>query len=166
MDASPDDADANLTVGRWYCLYKNDWPRGLPLLAKGKDEKLKAAALAELRPPATNDEQIQAADAWWDASQMELGLRRDAIRLHAGDHYTAALPGLNSPLAKIKIDKRLADIANLQRPAASVPAGKALAPAGFPRGQWVDVLKLVDPARDSVNGTWSRSGGEILLRAR
>ena len=125
LEASPDDADAILTVGRWYCLYKNDWPRGLPLLAKGKDEKLKAAALAELKPPATTDEQIQAADGWWDVSQKELGLTHDAIRSHAGDLYTAALPGLNSPLAKIKIDKRLAEIAKLQRPAASPPPPKA-----------------------------------------
>ncbi len=161
LDASPADADAILTVGRWYCLYKNDWPRGLPLLAKGKDEKLKAAALAELKPPATTDEQVQAADGWWDISQKELGLAHDAIRSHAGDLYTAALPGINSSIAKIKIDKRLAEIANLQVPAATFAAGRPSVPLTFPRGQWVDVLRLVDPARDTVKGHWSRHGTEV-----
>ena len=31
----------------------------------------------------------------------------------------------------------------------------------LPRGQWVDVLRLVDPVRDAVKGDWSRSGAEI-----
>ncbi len=121
LESSPDDAEANSTLGRWYCLDKFDWPRGLPFLAKGKDEKLKSAALAELKPPATTDEQIQKADAWWEASQKELGAARDSIRLHAGDLYTAALPGLSSQLARIKIDKRLAEVAKLSRPAAPAP---------------------------------------------
>ena len=121
LESSPDDAEANSTLGRWYCLDKFDWPRGLPFLAKGKDEKLKSTALAELKPPATTDEQLQAADAWWESSQKELGLARDAIRLHAGDLYTAALPGLSSQLARIKIDNRLAEVAKLPRPAAPAP---------------------------------------------
>ncbi len=145
LETSPDDAEANLTLGRWYSFYKNDWPRGLPLLVKGKDEKLKALAQAELKPPATTDEQVQAADAWWDASQKEIAFVRDAIRLHAGDLYTAALSGLSSPLSKVKIDKRLAEIANLSRPA---PTGVVAA------RRVVNLLALVDLKRDAVKGDW------------
>ncbi|HEX3999202.1 MAG TPA: hypothetical protein VHX65_11675, partial [Pirellulales bacterium] len=44
LDKNPADAEANLAVGRWRAFYKNDWPTGLPLLAKGSDEKLKSLA--------------------------------------------------------------------------------------------------------------------------
>jgi len=34
-------------------------------------------------------------------------------------------------------------------------------PHQFPLRQWIDVLKLVDPARDAVKGNWSRTGAEV-----
>ena len=33
---------ANLTVGKYYCFQKGDWEKGLPMLALGQDETLKA----------------------------------------------------------------------------------------------------------------------------
>ena len=51
LNTNPEDAEANFTVGRFYCLYKKDWPRGLPALARGSDAGLKALAVKELDPP-------------------------------------------------------------------------------------------------------------------
>ena len=35
LEKSPDDPEANLTVGRWLCFDKQDWTAGLPMLATG-----------------------------------------------------------------------------------------------------------------------------------
>lgn len=37
LKTSPADAAAHLVLGRWYCLAKADWPKGLSYLAKGSD---------------------------------------------------------------------------------------------------------------------------------
>ncbi|MCH7728402.1 MAG: hypothetical protein IH991_18280 [Planctomycetes bacterium] len=42
LQTNADDAEANLLAGRWYCFTKNNWQKGLPLLAKSSDPKLKA----------------------------------------------------------------------------------------------------------------------------
>ena len=42
LEKNPDDPDANLTLGRWLCLLRNDWSDGLPHYAKGSDPSLKA----------------------------------------------------------------------------------------------------------------------------
>ncbi len=44
----PDDPGANLAVGSYLCFYQRDWEKGLPMLAKGEDAKLKGAAVADL----------------------------------------------------------------------------------------------------------------------
>ena len=47
LKSSPDDPDANLAAGRFYCLTRGDFARGLPMLAKGSDPALKAAIIDE-----------------------------------------------------------------------------------------------------------------------
>src|SRR5262249_43078345 len=48
LRANPDAPAAAAKVGRFLCLVKGDWDAGLPLLAKGNDPKLKAAAEKDL----------------------------------------------------------------------------------------------------------------------
>ena len=48
LKTNPDDADANLAVGKYLCLSRNRWKVGLSYLAKGGDESLSTAADAEL----------------------------------------------------------------------------------------------------------------------
>ena len=74
LKENPADPAANLEVGRWRCFYKADWLAGLPLLAKGSDEKLKSLAAAELKAPSSAEQQIDLADAWWDVSKKEAGV--------------------------------------------------------------------------------------------
>jgi hypothetical protein len=114
LGKNPADPEANLTVARWRCFYKGDWTTGLPLLAKGSNEKLKSLAEQESKAPANADQQVQLADAWWDLAQKESGTARDSLRLHAGAVYQASLPKLTSVLKKAAIEKRLAEITNLK----------------------------------------------------
>src|SRR6185312_914073 len=52
---NPDDAAANLLVGRHLCFVTEDWEQGLPMLAKSSDATLKdlaAKSLAATEPTA------------------------------------------------------------------------------------------------------------------
>ncbi|HEX3998366.1 MAG TPA: RICIN domain-containing protein, partial [Pirellulales bacterium] len=169
LDKNPADAEANLAVGRWRAFYKNDWPTGLPLLAKGSDEKLKSLAAEELKSPTDAEQQIQLADAWWNISEKEAGIARDCVRLHAGSVYQEALPNLASALKKAAIEKRLKEIADLRPTTAMAPANGAIdgsrtsGAIAFPLDKWVDVLGLVDVNRDRVAGSWARTGTDLVV---
>ena len=70
VEANPQDAEANLTVGKLYCFTKGDWVEGLPYLAKGSDKPVKALALQETGlPPSDADGEAKLADAWWNVGQ-------------------------------------------------------------------------------------------------
>jgi len=114
------DPEANFKVGRFLCLYKGDWARGLPMLSVGSDKTLAALAQAELAVPATPDEQVKVADAWWDTSLAASAVIKSNTQRHAGEMYAAALPKL-SGLAKVRVEKRLKEL-----------EGTAAAPAAAP----------------------------------
>ena len=107
----PANSEANLIVGRWRCFHKNDWPNGLPLLALGSDEKLKAVARQEMEAPETAEQQVQLANNWWDLSQKETGANRDSIRFHAAEIYQEALSKLDANPKKAAIEQRVTEIA-------------------------------------------------------
>ncbi|MDY0170211.1 MAG: right-handed parallel beta-helix repeat-containing protein [Thermoguttaceae bacterium] len=110
LKANPDDAEANLVLGRWYGLIKEDWRQGLPYLAKGSNEGLKVLAHQELiAPPAEPEGQVKLADAWWDLSQAADAEAKEALARRAGHWYQQALPSL-SGLTKARVDNRLAEI--------------------------------------------------------
>ncbi len=71
LKVDPANADANLVLGRWNCLLKNDWPSGLPFLAKGSDEGLKSLAKQELAGDLDVSQQNQLADGWWDRAKRK-----------------------------------------------------------------------------------------------
>src|SRR5439155_13884056 len=66
LDEKPLDPEANLAVGRYRVLVKNDWDRGVPMLALGSDPKLKELAVQELDASTSGDDQLKLADAWAD----------------------------------------------------------------------------------------------------
>jgi hypothetical protein len=102
LKADAADAEANLTVGRWYCLEKGNWDKGLPLLAKGSDAALAKAAQRDLAAPQDANAKVDLADAWWalsaekDRAESAAGLQARAVRW-----YREALPQL-SGLVKAK----------------------------------------------------------------
>ncbi len=66
---NPNDAIANLAVGKFMCFARDDWEKGAPLLAKGSDNSLKALAAKELAPPKDAAGAAAMGDAWWEAGQ-------------------------------------------------------------------------------------------------
>ena len=63
LKANPVDPEANLAVGRYYCFLRGNWDWGLPMLALGNDEKLRALALNDLRTGSDADGRLAIGDA-------------------------------------------------------------------------------------------------------
>ncbi len=104
--ADGDDPAANLTVGRYYCLMRGEWDKGLPLLAKGSDPELKQLAESELRRPTIAADQLALADGWWQLGEEDL-TRQKVLRLRAVYWYQQALPQLPQSLWKVKAEMRV-----------------------------------------------------------
>jgi len=101
----PDDPAACLELGRFWCHAREDWKAGLPLLAKGSDEKLKDLAAKELGKP-TLAERLEIAAAWDEFASGERGPARAALLRHALGHYEEGLLAAAGP-ARVKIDARI-----------------------------------------------------------
>ncbi|HLX61107.1 MAG TPA: hypothetical protein VKX17_07470 [Planctomycetota bacterium] len=109
LAASPNDAAANFTLGRFYLFYRNDLERSLPALARGSDEKLKSIALHELARPQESAPMTALGDEWAAYGEKQ----RDPFRLRALNRaiawYRKALPDI-SGLEKSRVEKRLEEL--------------------------------------------------------
>jgi len=106
LAASAHDPEANLTAGRWFCLEKGAWAKGLPMLAKGSDPGLAKAAGLEMAGSTNPDSQVAVGDAWWDQAERESDDAQRALQSRARFWYQQALPSL-AGLNKVKVQKRL-----------------------------------------------------------
>lgn len=102
----PEDPAANLALGK-YLLAKGTPERAIPLLAKGSDPALKAAAEKELAAPKDGQAQLQAGNAWWEIAEKEKeGPYRRALQDRARGWYESAY-AQTTGLSRVAIDKRL-----------------------------------------------------------
>lgn len=124
-----------LLVGRFYALHKGDWAAGLPFLAQGADPLLGDLAAKELAAAGADTRWVELADAWWDYAQKAQGLDRQHATAHAQDLYRRAQATLTG-ITLARIQSRLG----------------STSPAATPA---IDLLKLVDTARDACTGTWT-----------
>jgi len=102
--------DANLAVGKYHCLLKGDWDRGLPMLVLSSDKELKKLAVKELGDVSATDEQVALGDGWWDLTLASEGVAKKQLERRAAYWYRKALPGLTG-LVKDKTANRLSDLA-------------------------------------------------------
>lgn len=107
LATAPDDPEANLIVGRYLCLRKNNWPEGLPLLAKASDAAWKELGKQEAAAPQEASDQVKVADLWWDAAAKR-GEKKDdpwqkLMQARAIYWYRTAMPNLTGlTLTKVK----------------------------------------------------------------
>jgi WD40 repeat protein len=78
----------------YVCCRRGDWDRGLPLLARGNDPALHAAAVMDLASPTRPEAQVEVADTWWTLAATQAGHVRAALQRRAGYWYQQALPHL------------------------------------------------------------------------
>ncbi len=102
----PDNPESNLAAGRYLCLTKGDWEKGLPLLIKSSDATLKSIASRELAAPSDPTEQVAIADGLWDLAQRESTTGKKQLTRHASVWYEKALPLLTG-FEKTKADSRI-----------------------------------------------------------
>ena len=107
LNSDPDNGDANLVAGSYYCFIKGNWERGLPLLARGSDARLQELAEKELDPPALADLQLDLADQWWSLGEDEQHPQRRRMQMRGVHWYLQALPQLAGGLKKVKAEVRL-----------------------------------------------------------
>ncbi len=104
--ASDDDPAANLEVGRYYCLVKADWSKGLPLLARCNDMVLRDLAERELKLPTIPIDQLELADGWWILAEKR-DAHEKALQLRAAYWYLQALSELPHGLHRVKAEMRV-----------------------------------------------------------
>jgi WD40 repeat protein len=124
LEEQPTDPDANLAVGRYLCVLKGDWEKGVPMLALGSDPALKALAIRELEEADSPSPHVALADAWWDLAQGKTGPEKESFLLRAGYWYQEAEARLTSELATMKVRKRLEEIDKLGRRVADTPSSR------------------------------------------
>lgn len=138
---NPQDPAASQEYGLYLCLAKGEWDLGLPLLAQGPEGPYRTIATKELEVPGGATEQCSLGDFWWDQSEKESGASKAAARSRALTWYNRALPGLDG-IVRVRTEKRLTD-------------------AEMAQYGYIDLLKLIDPSKDSVATTWTMDNGVL-----
>lgn len=150
---NPQDAEANLELGKYYALLKGKWERALPLLALGNDADLKAKAKKDLAQPKDGADQLAVADGWWDLAAKE----KDPAKLHllqrAGHWYDQASLNLTG-LHRTKAQKRLEKIRELTQGVTPIKAG----PVGEIK-TFLGHTAEVKGVALSADNKWALSGG-------
>ena len=158
----PDDPASNTALGRFRCYTKGDWQAGLPMLAKGSDAVLRTLAVKDLAAPADAATQAEVCDGWiaQAAKERAVPARRDRILARArlwfdkaAEHLTAAERGRLAKAVGADTAPSPAPAPAAAAPTTSLPVIRlAAGRTGY------DLLRLVDPARDSINGRWTPDG--------
>lgn len=107
----PEDAEANLVAGKFAAFVKGDWKTGLPLLARGSDRQLRAAASAELDDAAQPQEMLRIADTWWQEADRQSHPAAGELRWRAKSWYRKALPSLDG-VDSARVRQRLLEISD------------------------------------------------------
>jgi Trypsin-like peptidase domain len=123
----PKNAAASTLAGRYYCLAKDDWEKGLSLLAQCDDAGLAKLATQELANPSDGQARFELAEGWSDLAEQLQGTQQTRVQLHAHDLYQRALPSLTG-LARIKAEKYLAS-----SPTTVEPPSASSAPSADPK---------------------------------
>ena len=126
LSVKPDDPEANLTVGRYYCFVRKNWELGLPLLVKGKDAKLAAVAKLELTQPTEASQQEKLGATWYDlARKIRKAADKAPYLRRSRDWYERAQAGATG-LIGLRIAKRLEELYKLVSASGKIPITKGL----------------------------------------
>lgn len=119
LQADPIDPQANTLAGRYFCMVREDWIKGLDYLTKCDDSRLRSASDLDLATKRLNpggddisrlhraNEQVRAGDAWVEVAPRQAVSNRPAVLRRALHWYQLAEPALTSlarTAAKRKIE--------------------------------------------------------------
>ena len=109
LETAPADPEANLALGKLYCFEREDWDKGIPMLALGNNPELKRLAEKERQKPSDSVGLLDMGDGWRELAQQNVTQEKAALLARAAYWYRLAEPRL-SGLLKVKVEKRLAEI--------------------------------------------------------
>ena len=101
LQGAPDDPQANLIAGSYYCFVMDNWSAGLPLLAKSDDGPLRSVAAMDLVQPAGAIEQLATANAWWELIEGADEMSQPGIQDRAAYWYRTSHDGLDGLKRKL-----------------------------------------------------------------
>jgi predicted Ser/Thr protein kinase len=143
LEGNAADPAANLAVGIFRCFTKGDWTRGLPLLAKGSDAPIAAAAQKEAVLTADANAQLERADAWREAGEKRTGPLKAKVLSRALYWYEKAAPALTG-LTRLRVEGQLEGLYRAIYPADALRKGLVF---------WVEPAhSQQDPFRENVAG--------------
>lgn len=126
LATAPDDAEAAEVVGRHLCFVKQDWPAGLPMLARGRDEGLRNLAAREVaqRDTAEPGSRLKLAHEWWKMADTVAAVappQAQAMKAHAAVIYREIAGKLTDPIDATLARKRAGAVEG-DTPPPAVPA--------------------------------------------
>ena len=124
LKSQPDNPEANHVLGRYLCVAKDNWKKGLPLLAKGSDEALKDLARQEAADPTEPASQVQLADGWYAAAKKDLQRPIRPFFERAKHWYEQSVGSLSGSELK-RVEKRIEELKARFEPKRSKPKGAA-----------------------------------------
>jgi hypothetical protein len=151
---SPTDPEANFTVGKFLCVVKGDWRRGVAMLALGSNEKYGTAARLELEGA---PDALALGDAWWEIAESLQGPGKTRVQIHASGWYRKALPGL-SGLTKARVERLLKQFATTD-----LVKVHPVTASGWPDEHHGDMAQGGGTPRAAIDGdidtfTWTNNG--------
>lgn len=156
------DPNANSIIGKFYCVSKNQWERGLPLLNVGDDANYKEAAATELSVTGTPESLISCADLWWSIAGKEKS-KGPQLRLqyHAKSIYERANLAGPKGLLAMKLKMRMKELPAGSLNAALSATGKLMDRAASDKllvfkGKHIDVEKW----KTFLGGVADSNGGK------
>jgi len=158
LEKHPDNAGAHQTIGRFYALHKGQWSQGLRHLAAGTDETMRRIAAKELENPGDPIDQLAIGDAWWELAQKSTGVAHMQMTRHAQMWYRHCRASFTD-IALSRIQMRLQEEMSAPATAPSV----ATAATGTTAAKAVNLLALIDPAKDKSEGEWSLVGNNLVV---
>jgi hypothetical protein len=123
LEKEPNDAAANLSVGRYWLLVKGDWVKALPHLAKSADPTVKDPAILDLAGPKSAAEQVALADTWASLAPRKGGLHAPRL-LERAKHWYAQAVKTAAEAEKRAIEAKIAQV-DVQLKAVIMPAAPA-----------------------------------------
>lgn len=114
LDLPSLDEEGNLLVGKYWCVYRDDWRKGFQFLMRCNDERFQYLAETEMTDPIDPRVQFKIAQGWWEIGiAMSPGRERNGFLGRAAQWYTKADKNMADSLEKVTAKQQLQEFHRL-----------------------------------------------------